>query len=124
MDVLKVAAIAVLSVGTTWAAGQVTARWATPPPFAPLPQALAADGAATGAPAANEPAPPDADPRDAGKGKPTAAIKEISDEETEAAIREAEKALAGDKPPEKSPGEFRPTTPLPADTAIALPSDI
>ena len=121
MDVLKVAAIAALSIGTTWAAGQVTARWATPPP---LGLALAADGAATGAPAASEPPPADADPRDAGKGKPTPAIKEISDEETEAAIREAEKALSGDKPPEKSPGEFRPTTPLPADTAIALPSDI
>ena len=132
MDVLKVAAIAALGLGSTWAAGQVTARWVEPPSLG-IVAALAEDGAATGtpastpestAPAPDEPAATEPDPRDAGKGKPTASIEEVSDAEVEEAIREAEKALSGKNPPDKTPGEFRSTKPLPADQSISLPSDI
>src|SRR5262245_40544620 len=79
MDVLKVAAIVVLALGSTWAAGQVTARWAEPPSLG-IAAALAEDGAATGTPATapestpEQPAASEPDPRDAGKGKPTESI--------------------------------------------------
>lgn len=107
MQVFKVGLVMVAGLGSTWAARQVTDAWLGPPVPAYLMQAPAA---APAAPAAgNAPAP----------AKPP----ELSREEMEAELRRAQAELAG-KPSADELQEFRPSKPLAADLAIALPSDI
>lgn len=56
---------------------------------------------------------------------PAGEIKELSDAEVKDAITEAQRALSsGAESQGKTPGEFRPSKPLPADIPITLPSDI
>ncbi|MBM4196989.1 MAG: hypothetical protein FJ197_07835 [Gammaproteobacteria bacterium] len=50
-------------------------------------------------------------------------VEEVSRDELEEELRRVQEELEG-KPPDPGKGEFRSTKPLPADIAIALPSDI
>lgn len=113
MQVFKVGLVMAAGLGSTWAARQVTDAWLGPPdqPGPPGQQYLMQ------APAA-EPAAPAA----AGTAAP-AKPPELSREEMEAELRRAQAELDG-KPTADELQEFRPSKPLAADLAIALPSDI
>lgn len=107
MQIFKVGLVMVAGLGSTWAARQVTDAWLGPPGPAYLMQAPAAAPAAPAAGGAAAPAKP----------------PELSREEMEAELRRAQAELAG-KPSADELQEFRPSRPLAADLAIALPSDI
>lgn len=106
MDLLKGLAIALLALGMTWGARAATdAVWRLPRPQ------LSSQVAGQAAPAPASP-PASASPaQDPGR------------EAMEAELRRA-KAGTGTRPGEEELREFRPTRPLSADLAIALPSDI
>jgi hypothetical protein len=79
-------------------------------------------------PAAGSTAPPAGKQPEAGTTAPPAAgeaqqqkIPELSHEEMEDELKRAQAEISGQKVP--ATGEFRPTKPLAADIAIALPSD-
>ncbi|GIK34630.1 MAG: hypothetical protein AMXMBFR45_10900 [Gammaproteobacteria bacterium] len=107
MQVFKVGLVMAAGLGSTWAARQVTDAWLGPPGPQYLMQAPAAEPAAPAAAGAAAPAKP----------------PELSREEMEAELRRAQAELDG-KPTADELQEFRPSKPLAADLAIALPSDI
>jgi hypothetical protein len=97
MEFLKVGAVAALALGATWAAAAATET------FFGVPRPPLLLQATEGADA--KPAP------------------ELSREDMEAELKRAQTEL-GARPSEEELREFRPTKPLAADLAIALPSDI
>lgn len=117
MEMLKVGLVIAAGLGSTWAARATTdALFGVAAPQ-PLLQA-AGEAAPAGAGGATAPA---ASGGDADAAPP--AIPEMSREQMDEEFRKAQAELgAGAKGGEMS--EFRPTKPLPADLAIALPSDI
>jgi hypothetical protein len=110
MDLFKVGVVVVAGLGSTWAAREITDAWLGR--ASPSPAALVQ----TEPPA--EPAPPAAE---GGGGGPP--IEEISREEMERELERARAEIAG-KPARGELEEFRPSRPLAADVAIALPSDM
>lgn len=97
MELLKSMAVAVLALGTTWAAAAATETiFGVPRP----PLLLQATASA--------------------EAKP---VPEISREEMAAELKRAQTGI-GTRPGAEELREFRPTKPLAADLAIALPSDI
>jgi hypothetical protein len=102
MDILKIGLVIAAGLGSTWAARVSTDALLSP---AMLTQAEE-PGAATGTPSA------------------PAAIPEMSREEMEAELKRAQDGISGSPVQDAGLREFRPTRPLPADLAIALPSDI
>ena len=107
MAVLKAALVVAGALGSTWAVREASDAWLSP---SVRPAALTqADQ-----PPAQEPA---------GAASAPAPVKQMTREEMEAELRHAQAELAG-KASTAELEEFRPTKPLPADIAIALPSDI
>lgn len=107
--VLRMMALIGAGLGATWAASQITGQ--TPPAWTPtseLRSALQAD-----APADAGPAPADE--------TPAAVVPEVTQAEIEEALATVERTLQGGGAP---PSEAVADKPLPADLAIALPSDI
>lgn len=112
MQAFKVGLVMLLGLGSTWAARGLTDAWlGAPVPASQLLQAGegGAAGPGSGAPAA---APAGAGP-----------VPQLSREELEEELRRAQAELAG-KPGGAELEEFRPSRPLAADVAIAMPSDI
>lgn len=110
MQIFKVGLVMAAGLGSTWAARTVTDAWLGPQPAAAaLAQVPAAEPAAPAGGAGGAAAP----------AKPP----ELSREELDAELRRAQAELAG-KPSADELKEFRPSKPLAADLAIALPSDI
>lgn len=116
MEVAKVALVVMAGLGSTWVARSATDAWLGAP---------AAGGTATAlVQAAAEPAPAGsgaAQPEGAPRSPP--AVPQMTPEEVAEELRRAEAEIAGAKSGEELK-EFRPTRPLSADLAIALPSDI
>jgi hypothetical protein len=104
MQILKVGAVMLAGLGSTWAARTATDLLLTPQP-------------ATLVQAAAEPQPA------AGSGSAAGEMPQLSREEVDEELRRAQAELAG-KQASGELQEFRPSKPLPADLAIALPSDI
>ena len=110
MEILKVALVVMVGFGSTW-----VARAATDVLLgvrAPATMRVHAENAqpAAGPAATEQPA-----------ARPV--VPEMSREEMEAELRHAQAEL-GEKKSTDDLREFRPTKPLPADLAVALPSDI
>lgn len=110
MEVLKVALVMAAGLGSTWAARVTTDTLLA----GPQPQALvqAAEQGATEA-------------RQGGGGAAPSppAVPELSRDEMDAELKRAQAEISG-AGRDAELREFRPTKPLPADLAIALPSDI
>lgn len=129
MEIFKVGVVVAAGLGSTWAARTVTDGWlGLAPPAVQVAQAPEAQGDAQREPAApgetaqapvatgKEPA------QDAGAGS-APPVTEISREEMEKELERARAEIAG-KPAQGELEEFRPSRPLAADVAIALPSDM
>lgn len=108
MQVVKVGLVMMAGLGSTWAARTVTDAWLGRPAGAYLAQAAAAENPPAAA---------------GGSAAPAAAVPPLSREEMEEELRRASAQLAG-KPAGADLEEFRPSRPLAADIAIALPSDM
>jgi hypothetical protein len=105
VKILKVALVMAAGLGSTWAARVTTDTLLGAPAATSLVQA-----AQQPAPAGGPPSPP--------------AVPEMSREEMEAELKRAQREISGGPARDEELREFRPTRPLPADLAIALPSDI
>jgi hypothetical protein len=105
MDRLKIGLVIAAGLGSTWAA-----RVSTDALFDTASPAMLTQSEEPGA-AAGTPSPPPA-------------IPEMSREEMEAELKRARDGISGSPVQDAGLREFRPTRPLPADLAIALPSDI
>lgn len=113
MQAFKVGLVMLLGLGSTWAARGLTDAWLGPPlPASQLLQASRGDAAGGAAAAADAQAPAPAEP-----------LPQLSREELEDELRRARAELAG-QPGAAELEEFRPSRPLAADVAIAMPSDI
>lgn len=113
MEILKVGLVVAAGLGSTWMAREATeALFGVPRPQfllqaeQPQQRSSARDGGAQGVQPAE-----------------ASAVPELSREEMEAELRRAQEEL-GARAKDDELREFRPTRPLPADLAIALPSDI
>ncbi len=107
MQIVKIGLVMAAGLGSTWAARTVTDAWLGPQVPARLVEAPADGQAVSGS--GPSPVPP--------------AVPALSREEMEAELRRAQAELAG-KPAGGDLEEFRPSRPLAADLAIALPSDM
>ncbi|MBW7931526.1 MAG: hypothetical protein H3C57_09550 [Gammaproteobacteria bacterium] len=115
MQAFKVGLVMLLGLGSTWAARGLTDAWLGPPlPATQLLQSSRGDAAAGAAADADAPVQAQA---------PTDPVPQLSREELEEELRRARAELAG-KPGAAELEEFRPSRPLAADVAIAMPSDI
>jgi hypothetical protein len=115
MELVKIGIVIAAGLGSTWAARQVTDVWLGPQQARTLAQAQPGSAPAS---------PPESPAEAPAKAPP--AVPEMSREEMEAELERARKQLAGERADDSGGDvrEFRPTRPLPADLAIALPSDI
>lgn len=120
MQAFKVGLVMLLGLGSTWAARGLTDAWLGPPlPAGQLLQTSRGDAAGVAASAvvdADVPAPVQAQ-------APADPLPQLSREELEDELRRARAELAG-QPGAAELEEFRPSRPLAADVAIAMPSDI
>lgn len=117
MQAFKVGLVMLLGLGSTWAARGLTDAWLGPPlPASQLLQTSRGDTAAGAAVDADVPAPVQAQ-------APADPVPQLSREELEEELRRARAELAG-QPGAAELEEFRPSRPLAADVAIAMPSDI
>ena len=105
MQILKVALIATGALGITWAASQVTGPW------------LGLDDGRVRV-AQSQGGATSAEPRAGGERE----IEQLSEEEIARELERIEAASGAADPDELE--EFKPSRPLAADLAIALPSDI
>ena len=113
MEILKVVLVMMAGLGSTWVARATTDALLGPSTASALVQATAAQPDAT---------PPAAGPTPGSSPGPPV-VPEMSREEMEAELERA-RAERGGARNEGDLREFRPTRPLAADLAIALPSDI
>ena len=109
MAVLRAALVVAGALGSTWAVREASEAWLSP---SVRPAALMQA----------QPSPAQ-QPAGADNAPSPAPVKQLTREEMDADLRRAQAELAG-KPSNTELEEFRPTKPLPADIAIALPSDI
>jgi hypothetical protein len=109
MEIVKVALVMAAGLGSTWAARVTTDALLSSAPAQTLVQATGQGDAGT--------------PPGAGAASSPPAISEVSREEMDAELKRAQAQLSG-AGRDTELREFRPTKPLPADLAIALPSDI
>lgn len=124
-NLLKMLLLVGLVVSVTWAASWVTGRG--PPTMIALQQGAAGQGSesAPESPGGTEAPPSSATSGEVEQSGPATgekvAIPEVTQQEIDAAINEVEKTLSGAG---RDAGEAVAEKPLPADLAIALPSDI
>ena len=111
MEIIKVGLVMVVGLGSTWAARETSDSM-----FGPSRANLMQEPTET--PEQTGPTQPAAESESSAP-----AVPEMSREEMEEDLRRAEAEIAG-KPSAKELEEFRPSKPLAADLAIALPSDI
>lgn len=107
MEIVKIALVMAAGLGSTWAARVTTDALLGGAPAQTLVQA--AEQGESGTPQGAAPSPP--------------AIPAMSREEMDAELKRAQAEISG-AGRDAELREFRPTKPLPADLAIALPSDI
>ena len=105
-DLVKMLLLVGLAVSVTWSASWVTGRG--PPTMVSLQQGSPGQGSAA------------AEPPGPATGQKVA-IPEVTQKDIDAAIKEVEKTISGAG---MDAGEAVADKPLPADLAIALPSDI